>query len=213
MKPKIALFLNDPQCSVICCAGMYEALSDKYEITVFTKHDLTYKLLKKADIIAFPGGIGDSNSFKSLLDDHVDTVKEYLATGGRYLGICMGAYWAGKFYFDLLDGVKVVQYIKRRKTEIKRSYATVAEVSWRGNPESMYFYDGCAMIGKPHTQKVIATYANGDPMATIQKRIGLIGCHPESSLSWYHKSYLEQYWHGFKHHQLLLEFVDELMEQ
>jgi len=212
-KPKIFLFLNDPECSVICCAGMYEALSDHYDIRIFTKHDLSAKLLKKADIIAFPGGIGNSGSFEELLEDRVDIVKEYLVGGGRYLGICMGAYWAGHHYFDILDGIKVVQYIKRRATEIKRSYATVAEVIWKENPETMYFYDGCAFISKPHKQKTIATYANGDPMAIIQNKIGLIGCHPESSLSWYRQSYLKEHWHEFRHHELLLDFVNDLMER
>jgi len=213
MKPRIALFLNDPECSVICCAGMYEALSGRYDIRIFTRHDFSAKTLKKADIIAFPGGIGNSGSFEELLENRVDLVKEYLAKGGRYLGICMGAYWAGHYYFDILDGVKPVQYIKRRDTEIKRSYATVAEVTWKDHPETMYFYDGCALISKPHKQKVIATYANGDPMAIMQNRIGLIGCHPESSLSWYQQPYLKQHWHEFRHHKLLLNFVNELMEQ
>jgi glutamine amidotransferase-like uncharacterized protein len=212
-RPKIAIFLNDPECSVICCAGMYEALSQVYDIRIFTRHDLNKKTLKKADIVAFPGGIGNSGSFEELLKDRVDTVKEYLATGGRYLGICMGAYWAGHHYFDLLDGVKAVQYIKRPNTEIKRSYATVAEVIWNGQAETMYFYDGCAFVCKPHKNETIATYANGDPMAIIQNRIGLIGCHPESSLSWYQQPYLKTYWHDFRHHKLLLNFVNKLMEQ
>jgi glutamine amidotransferase-like uncharacterized protein len=212
-RPRIALFLNDPECSVICCAGMYEALSDHYDIRIFTRHDLNKKTLKKADIIAFPGGIGNSGSFEELLEDRVDTVKEYLSAGGRYLGICMGAYWAGNHYFDLLDGVKAVQYIKRPNTEIKRSYATVAEVTWNGQAETMYFYDGCAFVCKPHKNETIATYANGDPMAIIQNRIGLIGCHPESSLSWYRQPYLKEHWHEFRHHELLLNFVNELMEQ
>jgi glutamine amidotransferase-like uncharacterized protein len=192
---------------------MYEALSGRYEIRIFTRHDFTKKTLKKADIIAFPGGIGNSGSFEELLENRVDLVKEYLASGGRYLGICMGAYWAGHYYFDILDGIKPVQYIKRRDTEIKRSYATVAEVAWKDKLETMYFYDGCALIGKPDKQKVIATYANGDPMAIMQNRIGLIGCHPESSLSWYQQPYLKQHWHEFRHHKLLLNFVNDLMEQ
>jgi glutamine amidotransferase-like uncharacterized protein len=213
MKPRIALFLNDPECSIICCAGMYEALSEHYDIRIFTKHDLTTKILKKVDIIAFPGGIGNSGSFEELLEDKVDVVKEYLAKGGRYLGICMGAYWAGHHYFDILDGVKAVQYIKRPGTEIKRSYATVAEVMWNGSLEHMYFYDGCAFVCNPHKNKTIATYTNGDPMAIMQNRIGLIGCHPESSLSWYRQPYLKQYWHEFRHHELLLNFVNDLMER
>ena len=213
MKPRIALFLNDPECSVICCAGIYEALSEYYDLRIFTKHDLSAKILKKVDVIAFPGGIGNSGSFEELLEDKVDIVKDYLAKGGRYLGICMGAYWAGHHYFDILDGVKAVQYIKRPDTEIKRSYATVAEIVWKGNKENMYFYDGCAFVCEPHKQKTIATYANGDPMAIIQNRIGLIGCHPESSLSWYRQPYLKQYWHEFRHHRLLLNFVNDLMER
>ena len=123
----------------------------------------------------------------------------------------MGAYWAGHFYFDILDGVKAVQYIKRPDTEIKRSYATVAEVVWKDNPETMYFYDGCAFVSKPHKQKTIATYANGDPMAIVQGRIGLIGCHPESEKFWYDGwSWMKPHWHDRRHHRLLLDFVNQL---
>ena len=59
----------------------------------------------------------------------------------------------------------------------------------------------------------IAKYSNGDPMAIIQDRIGLIGCHPESEESWYDKPYLKDHWHRGKHHNLLLDFVDKLMER
>jgi len=125
----------------------------------------------------------------------------------------MGAYWASKHYFNLLNGIKVVQYIKRDTSEIKRSYATVAEVKWNDNLENMYFYDGCAMIGGERKKEVIATYANGDAMAIIQNRIGLIGCHPESTFSWYRQSYMNTHWHEFRHHELLLNFVNRLMEK
>ena len=60
--------------------------------------------------------------------------------------------------------------------------------------------------------KTIATYANGDAMAIIQNRVGLIGCHPESRKYWYEKpwNYINQYWHNGEHHKLLLEFVNTL---
>jgi len=52
-------------------------------------------------------------------------------------------------------------------------------------------------------------------MAIIQNRIGLIGCHPESQEYWYKepRQYINKYWHQGKHHSLLLEFVNQLMEQ
>ena len=79
----------------------------------------------------------------------------------------------------------------------------------------MYFYDGCALIGDESKFKVIARYANGDPMAIIKGRVGLIGCHPESSQFWYEKpwQYINEHWHNGEHHKILLEFVNELMEK
>jgi len=127
MKPRLSLFINDPECSIICGAGMYEALSNDYSIKFFTNDNLTLNTIKKSDIIAFPGGIGDSDSFDFIFKNkHIDIISEYVEKGGRYLGICMGAYWASKHYFNLLNGIKVVQYIKRDTTDIKRNYATVA---------------------------------------------------------------------------------------
>jgi hypothetical protein len=76
----------------------------------------------------------------------------------------------------------------------------------------MYFYDGCALVGDENKFETVARYANNDPMAIIQNRVGLIGCHPESQQFWYDKKYLKPHWHQGQHHQLLLEFVDQLMQ-
>ena len=79
--------------------------------------------------------------------------------------------------------------------------------------DNMFFYDGCALIGNGAKQ-VIATYANGDPMAIIQNRIGLIGCHPESEEFWYTSySWMKNKYHNGQHHKLLLDFVNKLMEK
>jgi len=51
-------------------------------------------------------------------------------------------------------------------------------------------------------------------MAIYQKRIGLIGCHPESERFWYDSySYMKGKWHNGEQHKLLLEFTDTLMKQ
>lgn len=214
--PTIALFMNHPECSEDCCNGMIQSLGKDYKIKIFSADECNTKTLNAADIVAFPGGIGDSSSYDGFFRRKAqNAVADYVAGGGRYLGICMGAYWAGSYYFDILDGVDAVQYIKRPTAEIKRSYGTYAEVAWNGESENMYFYDGCALIGDKNKFKTIATYANGDPMAIIQNRIGLIGCHPESQEYWYNKpwEYLKPHWHENYHHELLLDFVNTLMEQ
>jgi imidazoleglycerol phosphate synthase glutamine amidotransferase subunit HisH len=214
MKPQIALFINHPECSQDCCDAMIYALEPRYNVKLFTKEEVSATTLTGVDVIAFPGGIGDSDSYDKFFRRKAENIiADYVANGGRYLGICMGAYWAAKQYFDILDGVDAVQYIKRPGADIRRSYGTVAPILWNNAPEDMYFYDGCALVGDPTTFDTIATYANGDPMAIIQNRIGIIGCHPESSKYWYEEpwDYLAPKWHQGRHHTLLADFVDTLM--
>ena len=214
MKPTIALFLHHPECSTDCCDGMTQALSKFYTIKTFTEEDCDPQTLSSADIVAFPGGIGDANCYDEFFRrKSQNAVADYVSNGGRYLGICMGAYWAGSHYFDILDDVDAVQYIKQPTADIKRSYSTVASVQWNNKPEKMFFYDGCAFLGNSNKFNTVATYANGQAMAIIQNRIGLIGCHPESLEYWYNDSpYIKSDWHHGRHHNLLLEFVNKLMQ-
>jgi hypothetical protein len=75
----------------------------------------------------------------------------------------------------------------------------------------MFWYDGCALVGTG-SHRTIARYANDDAMAIVQNRIGLIGGHPESEQFWYDGySWMRGKYHGGTHHQLLLEFADQLM--
>ena len=135
-----------------------------------------------------------------------------LQTEDTTWGYAWGAYWAGSNWFDILDSVDTNQYIKQTTADIRRSYATVAEVTWNGNKENMFFYDGCSILGDETKFTTVARYANNDPMAIIQGRVGIIGCHPESEEFWYTMyPYITDYWHGGKHHKLLLDFVDRLV--
>ena len=215
MKPTIALFICDPKCSVQSGNGIIKALGSHYNFKIFSKNELEDDFFDDVQMIAVPGGFGDSDSYDRLFNYNAYRVKEFVKSGGHYLGICMGAYWADQLYFDLIDDVRAVQYIKQPNADIRRSYGTVAPVVWNGTPIKMYFYDGCALIGDESKFKVIARYANGDPMAIIKGRVGLIGCHPESSQFWYEKpwQYINEHWHDGEHHKLLLEFVNELMEK
>jgi len=212
MTGKVAIFLHHPKCSVQSANGIIKALSPKYTFKIFTKHEIEDSFFKDVDVVAFPGGIGDSDTYSYLLKENNKPIQNFIDRGGRYLGICMGAYWADQDYFDILHGIRVVQYIKSPRSDIKRSYSKAADVKWYGEKEKMYFYDGCTYTGGGK-YTTIAKYKNGDPMAIMQNRIGVIGCHPESDKSWYDRKYLKPHWHKYRHHNLLLNFVDELMER
>ena len=213
----MALFLHHPECSEDCVKAMVDVLSVNYNIKIFGEKDLDDdNFFNDLDVIAFPGGLGDSDSYPDFFTrTRANRIARFLDGGGHYLGICMGAYWAGSRYFDILTDVDAVQYIKRPNAKVRRSFGTVAEVDWEGTKEHMYFYDGCALIGDETKFNTIARYANGDPMGIIKGRVGLLGCHPEAPLYWYEKpwQYINKYWNKGKHHSLLLDFVNKLVEK
>ena len=213
MKPTIALFIYDPKCSVQSANGIMQALGTHYNFKIFSKNTVEDNFFDNVDMIAVPGGFGDADTYRTLLKNNQRRVREFVDQGGKYLGICMGAYWAGSHYFDLLDGVDAVQYMTRPGTDTRRPHAKEMPVTWRGQEESMFWYDGCAFVGNGR-YKTIATYANSDPMAIIQGNLGLIGCHPEAEEFWYTSySYMRRHWTGPRHHRTLLEFTDLLMRQ
>jgi glutamine amidotransferase-like uncharacterized protein len=212
MKGRIALFLHQPKCSVQSGNGIMRALSPHYSFKIFTRHQVEDDFFNDVDMIAIPGGIGDSESYSYLMRENLDAINDFLKDGGRYLGICMGAYWAGSHYLNILKDVDAVQYITRPNTDTRRPHAKALSVTWQGHPDRMFFYDGCALVGDRTQFETVATYANGDPMAIIQNRIGLIGCHPESEPHWYKSwSWMTPHWHNGDHHKLLLDFTDQLM--
>ena len=209
MKPTIALFVADPYCSVQSANGIITALGKDYIFKLFSKNEMEDGFFDSVDIVAVPGGFGDASSFDRLFKANQRGVRQFVRNGGKYLGICMGAYWAGSYYLDLLDSVDAVQYITQPNTDTRRPHAKDISIRWQGHPVRMFFYDGCALIGDASKFDTIATYANGDAMAVIQNNIGLIGCHPEAEQFWY-DSYS---WMRGKHvskHDLLLDFVNQL---
>jgi glutamine amidotransferase-like uncharacterized protein len=215
MKSKIALFVCDPKCSVQSSNGVMKALSENYNFKLFSKNEVEQGFFDDVDMVAFPGGFGDSDSYDTILKNNKDVVVDFVTRGGKYLGICMGAYWAGKDYFNILDKVNAVQYIRRPNTCTRRPHAKNVSVMWKNQPCDMFFYDGCALVGNENSPyETIATYSNGDNMAIIQNRIGLIGCHPESEKFWYDGySWLRGKYHNGTQHELLLNFVNELMQR
>lgn len=208
----IALFVYDPKCSVQSCNAILHSLKGLYNIKLFSKNSVEDIFFDDVDMVLVPGGIGDSETFHTLFKNNAKRVAKFVANGGRYLGICMGAYWAGSHYLKILDGIDTVQYIKRPNTDTRRPHAKNIKVYWHGVPTNMFFYDGCAIVGDYSKFDLIAKYANDDVMAAIQGKIGLIGCHPEAEEWWYNEySYMKGKW--INQQEKLLEVVSVLMEK
>ena len=109
MSKTIALFIHQPKCSIQSGNGIMNALKEHYNFKVFTKHELEDDFFNSVDAVCFPGGIGDADSYDYLLQSNGRVIRDFVQRGGKYLGVCMGAYWAGKEYFNLLNNVEPQQ--------------------------------------------------------------------------------------------------------
>lgn len=207
----LGVYVHHPVADPECANALAVILAPKYKIVHIIHRTLDAAMLKNIDCLVMPGGLGDSDVFDDVLLDRKQVVQDYMKSGGRYLGICMGAYFAGHHYFDILDNANTVQYIKRPGADVSREDETIAPVTWNRKTHNMYFFDGCAIVGDIRKLRVFATYRNGDVMAAIQGRVGMIGCHPESLEYWYEDAKMKPHWHHGEHHKLLTEFVDQLM--
>ena len=211
----IALFQDDRDKTASACGdGVIAALSPHHNIKIFKKEQCTPKTFKDVDMVIFPGGSGGADDYFHLFPrKRANAVADFVANGGAYLGICVGAYWAGPDYFDILKGIEPVQYIKRPTADIMRSCNIAAYCLWKGEEELIFFRDGCTFIGDLSYSEIVSTYYNKEPMCIVQGKIGVMGACLDSLESWYDNKTLKQYWHNGEHHKLLLEFVNELMDK
>lgn len=211
---KIAVFVHQPVCSVDSINGVIQALSPRYSFKLFSKDEVENTFFRDVDLVCIPGGIGDSDRYDTVMKWNAKPLRRYIERGGKYLGICMGAYWADQDYLDIVKDMRVVQYIKRPGTDTRRPHTKAQRVLWCGEEHRMYFYDGCTYEGAAvANSQLYSLYPNGDPMAIINNNIALIGCHLESERYWYDRSYMQPHWHKGLHHKLLLDFVDKFMSQ
>jgi glutamine amidotransferase-like uncharacterized protein len=166
--------------------------------------------------------MGDADQFDNSLIKYKQIVYNYVAAGGKYLGICQGAYFASRHYFDLLGDIVAEQHIKRKDASTRRSGPAIVPLTWRDTgPHLTYFHDGAAFVppeGRSEIGvcKVLGTYTNGEAAALIQPlwkgTIGVVGPHPEAMRWWfYSQTQIHDGWKNPLQHNLLLDLVDELL--
>lgn len=205
----MALFVADPYCSVQSANAVISTVRRDFHVKIFGSRELEEGFWSDVDLVCVPGGFGDAQSYHRLMANHSSDIQNHVRRGGAYLGICMGAYWAGSHYLNILDSVDAYQYITQPNTCTRRPHAKNMLVQWQGQPRKMYFYDGCAFVGDSARFTTVAEYPNGAAMAIVQGRVGVIGCHPEAEAFWYNSySWLRNQWQD--HRPLLAEFARTL---
>lgn len=225
----ILVYVDHPMCSIDCADATCEVLSQLGTHEVKMVGPSSYPFLEfnqenisKASCLVFPGGMGDADQFDENLINHKQMVYNYVASGGKYLGICQGSYFAGRHYFDLLGDIDAVQHIKRPGASTRRSGPAIVPLTWRNTgPHLSYFHDGAAFIPLEGNESmgycnIHAFYENGEAAALTQHlwqgTVGVIGPHPEAMRWWfYSQSQIHEGWKNPLLHNLLLDFTKQLL--
>lgn len=228
-KPLLLVYTEHPMCSLDCADAVCDVLNNtgKYKASLvgpssFPFEILDHQKLEKASCLVMPGGWGDSDQYdNSRLKSYATLIRKYVASGGKYLGVCMGAYFAGHHYLNILsNNTKAAQYVRRKKSTVKHEKHDVVEVVWEGEDKTVYFHDGAAFVPRKGYDKisgeVVATYTNGDSAALIQSfakgTVGVIGPHPEAQKWWfYSQTRIKKRWRDCAHQELFLNFTKKLL--
>jgi hypothetical protein len=169
-------------------------------------------------LYAQPGGDGDS--YVTAYDEGFANdpgakaaIQSFVNNGGRYIGICMGAWFTASDAFDLIPG-SVEDWPTTSGAEQTDATANVlVNINWKGTNRKMFYQGGPNMVvNSGVTTTVLGTFNNGKVATVIipygNGKLGLSGPHPEAQADWYSSHNLEQQ----STQDIANEFIDTLMQ-
>ncbi len=173
---------------------------------------------KETALLIFPGG-RDIPYHEALKGEANQRIRDYVLSGGCYLGICAGAYYGASFIeFESGGALEVCAqrelaffpgkaigpvYERNVFTYNSEKGARIAQVKWAEGISSVYFNGGC-YFDAPHTfegVEVLAHYHDeqDSPVAAVSCSVGkgkalLCGVHPEKPHSGEEEQMRQQFW-------------------
>jgi glutamine amidotransferase-like uncharacterized protein len=177
---------------------------------------LTNEYLAKFSLYVQPGGSDDiEETLNALSKDEINNLQKYIASGGKYLGVCAGAYLAGQYSDDNhhLRAFGLIP-IDNIQEESKNSKAKLISVNWLNQKRYIYFQAGPSLGLLPFKDaEVIARYSNSGNIAALITHygignVGLIGPHLEADIDWYKEDHLSMK-HGLNI-DLMVNFINKM---
>lgn len=194
-EPPVALVYRGPASSPGCpeaVAALLAASRWGFDVRYVGPEEdlpLSPRALASAAMYAQPGGDELSHAYRHVRR-HRAAIREFVESGGRYLGFCLGGYLAGATPgFALIPG-DTDQYIASAAATVRSERDTLVDVTWRGRRRALFFQDGPYFQVSPGAgATVMATYPNGTVAALVSGfgsgRVGVVGPHPEATADWY----------------------------
>ncbi|KID99381.1 biotin protein ligase, partial [Metarhizium majus ARSEF 297] len=177
---------------------------------------VTAESLRNVDVFAYGGG-PDLDGAWAEIQDAAPAIRDFVSQGGRYMGVCLGAFLAGfSPGLGLLPaGADVDREIAQRRAQVANDSDTLIQVDWTFQADAAghargqtvrdrwaYFQDGVVIKGLPGARRrardraagdaVLARYSQSGDVAASRTPHGdgwvvLVGIHPEATSLWYNR--------------------------
>ena len=186
---------STPGCPEAVAAALRRSRWDLQVCFVGPREQLALEpaVLGRARLYAQPGGGGLRRAHRRMRRS-ADAIREFVRSGGGYLGFCLGGYLAGETPgFGLLPG-DTDRFISSPGARPDHARDSLVTLTWAGRRHQVYFQDGPWFDLDPARgpAEVLAVYANGLPAAVVapfgRGAVGVVGPHPEASPDWYRDS-------------------------
>lgn len=149
-------------------------------------------LLDDAAVLVIGGTEDDLDPILDALTPEVQAaVKEFIADGGRYLGICGGAFVASEGWQDPGKFVKGLGLVKVKTDSFSEDAdPVIIRVEWKGEKRSIYYQYGPKFLAGDESGNLHKTafYSDGSLAAfwapVGEGRVYLCGPHPEADDTW-----------------------------
>lgn len=192
--PQVAVYTGRSEVAQACAhaAARLLATHQSRPRIVYTgpagDRELSGELLSECSLYVQPGGGSLKPAYKRLRA-HRKLIRQFVASGGGYLGLCLGGYLAGCTPgFGLLPG-DARRYIGTPTAEISHSRDTVIRLTWADGSDLVFFQDGPAFEIDQKKATVLARYQDGSVAAAAARfgrgAVAVCGPHPEATPDWF----------------------------
>lgn len=180
------------------CKGCAEAIGAVFDpkrdkVVYLDEKTLDAHSLRGVSLYVQPGGSDDiDETLNALRPAQVQAIRDFVAHGGGYLGVCAGAYLAAR-YSSKKDNKQAYGLVALDEldSEITDPKPTLLPIQW-GNKSRMAYYQSGPHMGKEAAPgvTVLARYQKTQHIAAQSSRyqqgtVVLIGPHLEADESWY----------------------------
>lgn len=143
VQAKTALIFNGAGVCDGCAESVAKLLSEKkFEINYVNEKTLDANQFTNIDIYVQPGGSDDiTETTRALTPQQIKLIQNYVQNGGLYLGICAGAYLAGKFA-DKENNISAFNLIEIEEVnqELNTDRAKLISISTANNSIRKVYY-------------------------------------------------------------------------